>query len=161
VNGQPNEGQRQRECFLVHRLDADAMGLIILAHDSQSAAKLSALFQARDMRKFYQAWVVGNCDLPTTGLTLNDELDGKSAVTHIKKVRAENNKTLLDVHIETGRKHQIRRHLANFGYPIVGDNLYGSKASSGLQLLAYRLEFACPNTKQPMLVELPQELQFT
>ncbi|MGV8837848.1 RluA family pseudouridine synthase [Cellvibrio sp.] len=160
VNGQPNEGQRQRECFLVHRLDADAMGLIILAHDSQSAAKLSALFQARDMRKFYQAWVVDYCDIPTLGLTLNDELDGKSAITHIKKVRVENNKTLLDVHIETGRKHQIRRHLANIGHPIVGDKLYGSKSPSGLQLLAYRLEFVCPNTKQPVIVELPQELQF-
>lgn len=160
VNGQPNEGQRQRECFLVHRLDADAMGLIILAHDSQSAAKLSALFQARDMRKFYQAWVVDDCDVPTTGLTLNYELDGKSAITHIKKIRVENNKTLLDVHIETGRKHQIRRHLANIGHPIVGDKLYGTKSPSGLQLLAYRLEFVCPNTKQPLIIELPQELQF-
>jgi tRNA pseudouridine32 synthase / 23S rRNA pseudouridine746 synthase len=160
VNGQPNEGQRQRECFLVHRLDADAMGLIILAHDSQSAAKLSALFQARDMRKFYQAWVVDDCDIPTLGLTLNDELDGKSAITHIKKVRVENNKTLLDVHIETGRKHQIRRHLANIGHPIVGDKLYGSKSPSGLQLLAYRLEFVCPNTKQPVIVELPVDMQF-
>jgi tRNA pseudouridine32 synthase/23S rRNA pseudouridine746 synthase len=159
VNGQPNEGQRQRECFLVHRLDADAMGLIILAHDSQSAAKLSTLFQARDMRKFYQAWVVDDCDVPTTGLTLNEELDGKSATTHIKKIRVENNKTLLDVHIETGRKHQIRRHLANIGHPIVGDKLYGTKSPSGLQLLAYRLEFVCPNTKQPVIVELPQELQ--
>lgn len=160
VNGQPNEGQRQRECFLVHRLDADAMGLIILAHDSQSAAKLSALFQARDMRKFYQAWVVDDCDVPTTGLTLNYELDGKSAITHIKKIRVENNKTFLDVHIETGRKHQIRRHLANIGHPIVGDKLYGTKSPSGLQLLAYRLEFVCPNTKQPLIIELPQELQF-
>lgn len=160
VNGQPNEGQRQRECFLVHRLDADAMGLIILAHDSQSAAKLSALFQARDMRKFYQAWVVDDCDVPSAGLTVNHELDGKSAVTHIKKIRVENNKTLLDVHIETGRKHQIRRHLANIGHPIVGDKLYGTKSPSGLQLLAYRLEFVCPNTKQPLIVELPQELQF-
>lgn len=160
VNGQPNEGQRQRECFLVHRLDADAMGLIILAHDGQSAAKLSALFQARDMRKFYQAWVVDECDIPTTGLTLNFELDGKSAITHVKKVRVDSNKTLLDVHIETGRKHQIRRHLANIGHPIVGDKLYGTKSPSGLQLLAYRLEFVCPNTKQPLIVELPQELQF-
>jgi len=160
VNGQPNDGQRQRECFLVHRLDADAMGLIILAHDSQSAAKLSALFQARDMRKFYQAWVVDDCDAPATGRTLNDELDGKSAITHIKKVRVENNKTLLDVHIETGRKHQIRRHLANIDHPIVGDKLYGTKSNSGLQLLAYRLEFICPNTKQAVIVELPQELQF-
>jgi len=160
VNGQPNEGQRQRECFLVHRLDADAMGLIILAHDSQSAAKLSALFQARDMRKFYQAWVVDDCDVPATGRTLNDELDGKSAITHIKKVRVNINKTLLDVHIETGRKHQIRRHLANIGHPIVGDKLYGTKSTLGLQLLAYRLEFVCPNTKQAVTVELPPELQF-
>ena len=160
VNGQPNDGQRQRECFLVHRLDADAMGLIILAHDSQSAAKLSALFQARDMRKFYQAWVVDDCDIPTTGLTLNYELDGKSAITNIKKIRVDNNKTLLDVHIETGRKHQIRRHLANIGHPIVGDRLYGTKSTLGLQLLAYRLEFVCPNTRQAVIVELPQELQF-
>jgi len=160
VNGQPNEGHRQRECFLVHRLDADAMGLIILAHDSQSAAKLSALFQARDMRKFYQAWVVGDCDLPVTGLTLNDELDGKSAITHIKKIRVENNKTLLDVHIETGRKHQIRRHLANFDHPIVGDKLYGTKSNLGLQLIAYRLEFISPNTKQTVIAELPVDMQF-
>lgn len=160
VNGQPNEGQRQRECFLVHRLDADAMGLIIFAHDSQSAAKLSALFQARDMRKFYQAWVVDYCDVPATGLTLNYELDGKSAITHIKKIRVDSNKTLLDVHIETGRKHQIRRHLANIGHPIVGDKLYGTKSSLGLQLIAYRLEFICPNTRQPVIVELPQEMQF-
>ncbi len=159
VNGQTIEGQRQRECFLVHRLDADAMGLIILAHDSQSAAKLSALFQARDMRKHYQAWVVGDCDIPTAGLTLSNELDGKSAITNVKKIRTENNKTLLDIHIETGRKHQIRRHLANIGHPIVGDKLYGTKSSVGLQLLAYRLEFICPISKQQVLVELPQELQ--
>jgi len=160
VNGQPNEGQRQRECFLVHRLDADAMGLIILAHDSQSAAKLSALFQARDMRKFYQAWVVDDCNVPATGLTLNGDLDGKSAITHIKRIRVENNKTLLDVHIETGRKHQIRRHLANFGHPIVGDKLYGTKSTLGLQLIAYRLEFVCPNTKQTVIAELPVDMQF-
>ncbi len=161
VNGQPKDGQRQRECFLVHRLDADAMGLIILAHNSQSAAKLSALFQARDMRKFYQAWVVDHGELPTTELTLNNDLDGKSAITHIKKIRSTDNKSLLDIHIETGRKHQIRRHLANIGHPIVGDKLYGTKASAGLQLLAYRLEFTCPNTKQSVIVELPTELQFS
>ena len=113
VSGQFAQGREKRECFLVHRLDGDASGLIILAHDSQAAAKLSTLFQARDMHKFYQAWVVDDCEVPASGLTLSYELDGKSAITHIKKIRAENNKTLLDVTIETGRKHQIRRHLAN------------------------------------------------
>lgn len=160
VNGQPKDGQRQRECFLVHRLDADAMGLIILAHNAQSAASLSTLFQARDMRKYYQAWVIDDDQHAISNMTLNQELDGKSAITHIQKIRTENNRTLLNVHIETGRKHQIRRHLANIGHPIVGDKLYGTKSAAGLQLLAYRLEFICPNSKQPITVELPQELQF-
>lgn len=161
VSGQFTQGREKRECFLVHRLDGDASGLIILAHDSQAAAKLSTLFQARDMHKFYQAWVVDDCEVPTSGLTLSDELDGKSAITHIKKIRTENNKTLLDVTIETGRKHQIRRHLANLGHPIVGDRVYGKKASVGLQLLAYRLEFMCPFSQQRVVAELPQEMQFS
>lgn len=160
VNGQFTQGREKRECFLVHRLDGDASGLIILAHDSQAAAKLSTLFQARDMHKFYQAWVVDDCEVPTSGLTLSYELDGKSAITHIKKIRTENNKTLLDVTIETGRKHQIRRHLANIGHPIVGDRVYGKKASVGLQLLAYRLEFICPFSQQRVVAELPKEMQF-
>lgn len=160
VNGQFTQGREKRECFLVHRLDGDASGLIILAHDSQAAAKLSTLFQARDMHKFYQAWVMDDCEVPTSGLTLSYELDGKSAITHIKKIRTENNKTLLDVTIETGRKHQIRRHLANIGHPIVGDRVYGKKASVGLQLLAYRLEFICPFSQQRVVAELPKEMQF-
>ncbi len=159
VNGQYNPPSK-RECYLVHRLDADAQGLMIIAHDSQSAAKLSVLFQGRDIKKYYQAWVVDNCEIPEAGLTLTYELDGKSAITHIKKMGFYNNKTLLDVHIETGRKHQIRRHLANIGHPIVGDKLYGTKSNSGLELLAYRLEFLCPFMGQGLVVELSKELQF-
>ena len=160
VNGQSLLGS-QRDCFLVHRLDADAAGLMIIAHDSQSAAKLSLLFQGRDIKKHYQAWVVDDCELPDAGMTLNYELDGKVAITHIKKIGVANNSTLLDVHIETGRKHQIRRHLANIGHPIVGDKLYGTKAKLGLQLLAYKLEFECPYSQRNLVVELDKELQFS
>lgn len=160
VNHEPVDDTRKRECFLVHRLDADAAGLMIIAHDSQSAAKLSVLFQGRDIKKHYQAWVVDDCELPGGGMTLDFELDGKSAITHIKKIGVANNATLLDIHIETGRKHQIRRHLANIGHPIVGDKLYGTKAKVGLQLLAYRLEFVCPLTQRNLIVELDKELQF-
>ena len=160
VNGQFSQGREKRECFQVHRLDGDASGLIILAHDSQAAAKLSTLFQARDMRKSYQAWAVGEWLIPIQGLTLNEALDGKTAITHVKKIRTENNKTLVDVNIDTGRKHQIRRHLANRGHPIVGDRVYGTKASVGLQLLAYRLEFICPFSQQTVVAELPKEMQF-
>lgn len=161
VNHEPADDARQRECFLVHRLDADASGLMIIAHDSKVAAKLSLLFQGRDIKKHYQAWVVDDCELPGGGMTLDFELDGKSAITHIKKIGVANNATLLDVHIETGRKHQIRRHLANIGHPIVGDKVYGTKAKIGLQLLAYRLEFVCPITQRNLIVELDKELQFS
>lgn len=160
VNGQSLLGS-QRDCFLVHRLDADAAGLMIIAHDSQSAAKLSVLFQGRDIKKHYQAWVVDDCELPRDGMTLDFELDGKVAITHIKKIGSVNNATLLDVHIETGRKHQIRRHLANIGHPIVGDKLYGTKAKVGLQLLAYRLGFVCPYSQRDLVVELDKKLQFS
>jgi tRNA pseudouridine32 synthase / 23S rRNA pseudouridine746 synthase len=160
VNGESATGNK-RDCFLVHRLDADAAGLMIIAHDSQMAAKLSTLFQGRDIKKHYQAWVVGDCNLPEDGMTLSDELDGKSAITHIKRLGANDKATLLDVHIETGRKHQIRRHLATFGHPIVGDKLYGTKAKVWLQLLAYRLEFVCPYSHRNLVVELDKELQFS
>ncbi|MET0356894.1 MAG: RluA family pseudouridine synthase [Cellvibrio sp.] len=159
VNGESFYGNK-RECFLVHRLDADAAGLMLVAHDSQTAAKLSILFQGRDIKKYYQAWVVDDCELPATGMTLNYELDGKSAITHIKRIGVNKKATLLDIHIETGRKHQIRRHLANIGHAIVGDKLYGTKSNSGLQLLAYRLEFICPVTQKPLTIELDKSLQF-
>lgn len=160
VNAKYLQGQQKRECFLVHRLDADAAGLMLIAHDSQTAAKLSSLFQGRDIKKFYQAWVVGDCKLPATGLTLDDELDGKTAITHLKKIRSTDTKTLLDIHIETGRKHQIRQHLALFGHPIIGDRIYGTKATQPLQLLAYRLEFMCPITQQDLIIILDKERQF-
>lgn len=160
VNAKYSQGQHKRECFLVHRLDADAAGLMLIAHDSQTAAKLSTLFQGRDIKKYYQAWVAGDCEIPTNGLTLDDELEGKAAITHIKKISSTATNTLLDIHIETGRKHQIRQHLANFGHPIIGDRMYGTKASQPLQLLAYRLEFICPITQQDLIIELDKDLQF-
>jgi len=159
VNGESFYGKK-RDCFLVHRLDADAAGLMLIAHDRQSAAKLSLLFQSRDIKKYYQAWVVDDYELPETGMTLNYELDGKIAITHIKKIGTGQKATLLDVHIETGRKHQIRRHLAKIGHPIVGDKLYGTKSNQGLQLLAYRLEFICPFSQEQLNIELDKNLQF-
>lgn len=160
VHGEYPSGGAKRDCFLVHRLDADAAGLMLIAHDSQTAAKLSMLFQGRDIKKYYQAWVVGNCETSTTGLTLDDELDGKTAITHIQKINHADTKTLLDIHIETGRKHQIRRHLSTMGHPIIGDRTYGTKATQPMQLLAYRLEFVCPVTQQNLIIELDKELQF-
>lgn len=151
----------KRECFLVHRLDVDAAGLMLIAHNSKSAARLSELFQARSMRKHYQAWVQDLINLPPGGLTLDQPLDGKSAITHITSlaVNNEHQKTLLDIHIETGRKHQIRRHLADYGHPIIGDRLYGTATPQPLQLLAYHLSFICPFKQESITYELPQHMR--
>src|SRR5690606_10421273 len=75
---------------------------------------------------------------------INQSLDGKDAVTHVQVLSRDGATTLLDVAIETGRKHQIRRHLSAMGHPVVGDSLYGEKAAQGLHLSALSLTFECP-----------------
>ena len=114
------------------------------------------------MHKYYQAWVKGLPPMSDEELTLNASLDGKHAITHLRPIAqdSERQQTLLDIRIETGRKHQIRRHLASWGYPIVGDKLYGNAHQQPLQLLAYRLQFNCPFSQAPMHFELPGELTF-
>lgn len=153
--------QPKRPCFLVHRLDGDAAGLILVAHSGQSAARLSKLFQDHHIQKHYHARVQGEVSADADGITINLPLDGKSAVTHLKLIRfdAVAGQSLLDVRIETGRKHQIRRHLADAGFPIVGDRLYGSADKQPLQLVAYHLGFKCPFSRRPVNYVLPDKWQ--
>lgn len=154
------EVNTKRNCFLVHRLDADAAGLMMIAHDSQAAAQLSQLFQGRAMHKEYQAWVVG--ELQVKAHRLDMPLDGKEAISEIETlhINTDKQRSLLNVKIETGRKHQIRRHLAAINHPIVADRLYGSAAQQPLQLIAYKLAFKCPITHKEILLELPTDIQF-
>lgn len=155
--------QPKRACFLIHRLDGDAAGLLLLAHDSQSAARLSQLFQDHNIQKKYQARVTGLVNITGEEKIIAQVIDGKSAITHIKLLQQDTNllESLLDIRIETGRKHQIRRHLADLGHPIIGDRLYGKTNKRPLQLLAYQLEFVCPFTKKLMNYTLPQEQMLT
>ena len=136
----------ERPAFIVHRLDRAATGLIMLAHKKKTATLLSQLFQQRQIEKHYRVSVHG--EFPTE-ITIDEPLDGKKAVSHIKLIEynAEKKQSVLDVHIETGRKHQIRRHLSQQGFPVVGDRLYGTDSSGGnLQLSAVSLRFICPIT---------------
>jgi len=134
----------QRPCWLVHRLDADAAGLVLVAHTRSVASALSALFSGRSMTKVYQARVLGTPE-PSQQL-LELPLDGKPARTRIRVTGKDEitGTSLLEVLIETGRKHQIRRHLAAIGHPIQGDRIYGRPAPVPLQLVACRLAFTCP-----------------
>jgi tRNA pseudouridine32 synthase/23S rRNA pseudouridine746 synthase len=140
----------ERNAFVVHRLDRAASGLIIVAHEKQAAAKLSALFQTRHIDKRYRIWVAGEFpDRATAEMPIKvaQSLDGRHACSYFSRLRydAVNNQTLLDVKIDTGRKHQIRRHVAGLGYPVIGDRLYAEvKSEQDLQLTAYYLAFTCP-----------------
>jgi tRNA pseudouridine32 synthase/23S rRNA pseudouridine746 synthase len=137
-----------RPAFVVHRLDRSARGLIVVAHTKKAAAALSKMFADRKVEKIYHAQVSGRWPHQET-ITLDSPVDGKTAVSHVTPVRylPERAATLLEIAIETGRKHQIRKHLANQGFPIVGDRLYGSHdTTSDLQLIAVKLHFQCPLT---------------
>lgn len=136
----------ERPAFIVHRLDRAASGLILVAHTKTIAAALAELFRNRSVEKRYQAWVAGDFSGQQTPLRVEQPIDEKNAASEFSFIKVENGRSLIDVRIETGRKHQIRRHLAVLGYPIVGDRLYGDGAKDGLdlQLTAYLLAFRCP-----------------
>lgn len=142
----------QRNSFIVHRLDRAANGIIIIAHEKSAAAALSNLFQQRQIEKRYRIWVEGRFDQKATKqqpVSIDQDIDGRGAVSHFAFVEYNEtlNRSLLDVSIETGRKHQIRRHSAQLGFPVIGDRLYGCQNSKeDLQLCAYFLSFKCPYT---------------
>lgn len=141
----------KRDSFLVHRLDREAAGLMLIAHTPKAAAALSALFAAQDaaarIRKTYRVEVRGAA--PEHG-AIAQALDGKAALTRYTRIAfdAARNSSVLDVELVTGRKHQIRRHFAAEGLPVLGDPAYGNdnKDARGLQLYAVALEFTCPLT---------------
>lgn len=140
----------QRNSFVVHRLDRAANGLIIVAHEKNAAAALSKLFQERKITKCYQILVHGQFDEYATlnkPVRVDSDIDGRKAVSYFSRINYDivQDRSLLEVNIETGRKHQIRRHSAYIGFPVVGDRLYGQQGDKeDLQLTAYSLSFKCP-----------------
>ena len=148
------ELQLKRDVFLVHRLDREAAGLMLIAHTPKAAAAFSALFASHEVgtriRKLYRVEVKGHT--PEHG-EIALPLDGKAALTRFTRnaYDAVRNSSTLDVELVTGRKHQIRRHFAESGFPVLGDPAYGkdNKDARGLQLIAVSLEFICPLTGKP------------
>lgn len=140
--------QPERPGFTVHRLDRAANGLILVAHSKTTAAALSELFRERKVEKRYRALVAGDFSLQPNPLRVQQPIDDKDAVSEfsVHSVSADGGRSLVDVRIETGRKHQVRRHLAGLGHPVIGDRLYGTGEQDGvdLQLSACLLAFQCP-----------------
>ena len=156
---------------IVHRLDKDTSGLIIIAKKDKAHINLSKQIQERSVKKIYTALVKGV--IPEDTATINMPIgrskvdrkkmavrkDGKEAVTHIKVIKRYNKYTLIRVKIDTGRTHQIRVHMAEIGYPVVGDEVYSNGKNEfnvhGQMLHSTSLDFVHPITGKPMHFEAP------
>lgn len=152
----------KRAVFLVHRLDREASGLVIIAHTKQAAAAFSKLIAERKIDKHYLIRVKGQL---TAELLQQAEialpLDNKPCLTRFSLLQYDTTlqQSWLDVHLISGRKHQIRRHFAAVGHPVMGDPQYGkdNKDASGLALQAVSLAFDCPKSRRAFKVALPAQ----
>jgi 23S rRNA pseudouridine1911/1915/1917 synthase len=165
---------------IVHRLDAGTSGLMVVAKSERAYTELKRQFHDREVEKIYHAVVQGHPD-PLSG-TIDAPIgrhpgsswkfavtaDGKSSVTHYETLEAFPSASLLEVHLETGRTHQIRVHMAAQRHPCVGDAMYGAdptiSARLGLSrqwLHAMRLEFSHPSSGERVSFEsrYPDDLQ--
>jgi 23S rRNA pseudouridine1911/1915/1917 synthase len=160
---------------IVHRLDKDTSGVILIAKNSLTQQELIRQFKTRSVHKIYLALVKGHVT-PAHGVIdaaigrdsgnrkrMAVSYKGRAARTEYRVERYVDGYTLLDVRPETGRTHQIRVHLAAIGYPIVGDATYGVKSPylSRQFLHAYRLSFEMPGSSKPVefTAELPPDLK--
>jgi 23S rRNA pseudouridine1911/1915/1917 synthase len=150
---------------IVHRLDRDTSGLLVMTKTEEAHAALAAQLRAREVRREYLALVAGRVDAETGTIdaplgrdrarrtVMSPRSDrARTAVTHFEAIERLRATTLLRVRLETGRTHQIRAHLAAIGYPVCGDPQYGGRPCGrelGLDrqfLHAARLMFRHPRT---------------
>ncbi len=154
---------------IVHRLDKDTSGILIIAKNDKAHINISEQIKNHEVKKTYIALVRGivrenmaTIDMPIarsnkdrTKMAVSK--NGKNAITHIKVLERFKEFTLLEVNIETGRTHQIRVHLSEIGYPIVGDYVYSNGKNPfnvvGQMLHSMRIEFKHPVTNKQMKLE--------
>lgn len=152
----------RRPVFLVHRLDREAEGLMLLAHSRFAASKLSTVFRENGITKRYFAKVLGKIEEEGYKGRIELPLDGKEAITHFEvgSFDHESNTSSVILTIRTGRLHQIRRHMELIGHPVIGDPRYGkgNKNTEGMQLSAISLAFFCPLLKREVKYDLPPSM---
>ena len=163
---------------IVHRIDKDTSGLLLVAKNDMAHVALSEQIRAHAVHRVYRAIVIGGFKAdsgtvdapigrhPTDRKRMAIVPDGRAAVTHWSVLEPLRGATLIECRLTTGRTHQIRVHMASIGHPVLGDPVYGPKKSpypvAGGQLLhACRIGFVHPRTVEEMLFEAPPEERFT
>jgi len=162
---------------IVHRIDKDTSGLLMIAKNDKAHASLSAQLKDKSLSRIYDAIVLGRMgddsgtvDAPI-GRSLRDRkkmavvADGRNAVTHYETVARYIGYSHVRCSLETGRTHQIRVHMAHIGHPLAGDEIYGrGKEKTGLEgqcLHAGKIMFIHPDTGEKMSFECPLPRYFT
>lgn len=182
----PGRGPDKQECLLshltnlypdakiVHRLDMDTSGLIVVARSAEAHRHLSRQFQERKTQKTYHAICTGHpslskgvinlpmrCDWERRPLQMIDFKKGKGAQTYWKILKQHQNTFLVELTPITGRSHQLRLHMKSLGHPILGDNLYADPHSllqdERLMLHAKTLNFTHPVTNQSLQFDCPSD----
>ena len=162
---------------IVHRIDKDTSGLLLVAKNDFSHASLSEQIKAHSVQRAYMAIVQGGMRQesgtvegpigrhPTDRKKMAIVPGGRDAVTHWRVLEPLKGATLLECRLTTGRTHQIRVHMASIGHPLLGDPLYGPKkmpypVQGGQLLHAFRIGFVHPRSGEEMLFEAPPEQRF-
>lgn len=157
---------------LVHRLDRPVSGVVIFGRTSKGASRLSEQFRQRTTQKTYRALVEGTPQPERASLTHylrkgkslkatvfpRPTPDAKEAVLDYEVIEIFASTSLLDIHLHTGRFHQIRAQLAFIGHPIVGDKKYGANSTlpeGGIALHARRIVFNHPTSKEEIVIDAP------
>ena len=155
---------------IVHRLDKETSGLMLVAKNDETQEALSRMLKDREIEKHYRALAEGKFKEPEGEIDVPIDRskkdrkkmavdpEGRPALTRWKVLAEGHGCTLLDVHILTGRTHQIRVHLKSIGHPVCGDELYGNGRGVKvpcLMLHAYSLAFEHPRTKEKMTFQAP------
>lgn len=152
---------------IVHRLDKETSGLMVVAKTEYSQQKLIKQFSKRSVCKYYYA-IVKNIMSEKEGVIdknitrdkksrtkfTTSEKEGKTAITEFNVIQNFSDSSLVNVHIITGRTHQIRVHFLSINHPVVGDSIYSRKTSTSLMLQSYHLEFNHPVSKKRMVFNI-------
>lgn len=154
---------KSNKIFVVHRLDRDTSGLVVFAKNEVTKNSLQKNWD-KTTRK-YVAVVNGNTKekeiiksyLKEGNNKVYSSKDGKLSITEYKKIESNNNYSLIDINIKTGRKHQIRYQMNEINHPIVGDKKYGRNDYKRMLLHAYKLEFKNNNKLMKFEVGIPNE----
>lgn len=151
--------EKNKNICAVHRLDKETSGCVIFAKSAEAKTDMIPLFKGRDIMKIYRAISIGS--FPKNWNEIRTDIEGFMSTTLVKTLDSNKHTSYLELRIETGRTHQIRRHLADKRYPVLGDKKYAgtgnelSLAQPRQMLHAYRLIFPHPKTREAVRVLAP------